>query len=98
MLDFPLDASRESTGYHDATSVQTGLNAIPGQVSSHDSAVGKEAEVLGLTSFLFETYSEASRIVENAKYADWPTGVVHADWHPGESHLQTRAGPRRHRL
>ncbi len=83
MTDFPIDQGRQSTGYHDATPVQTGLNAIPGQVSAHDSGPGQEAEVLGLTSFLFETYTETSRLVEAAGYADWPTGVVHADWHPG---------------
>jgi homoserine kinase type II len=83
MQDFPMDAGDESTGYHDAKAVQTGLNAIPPRVSSHDSATGKEAEVIGLTVNLFEAYTEAGEAVERAGYGTWPSAFVHSDWHPG---------------
>jgi len=83
MMDFPMDGRHESTGYHDAVAVQTGLNAIPPRVSSHDSAAGREAEVIGLTVNLYEAYSDAADAVERAGYAAWPHCIVHSDWHPG---------------
>lgn len=83
MADFPIDDSRVHSGYHDAVAVQTGLNAIPPRVSSHESAVGQEAEVIGLTVNLYEAYTDAGEAVEAAGYSAWPNCVVHSDWHPG---------------
>lgn len=83
LADFPDIRSFAGTGYHDALSVQTGLNAVPTSVSTHDSAAGKDAEVLALTSYLFEAYTAAADKVEQAGYPEWPESVTHSDWHPG---------------
>jgi homoserine kinase type II len=83
MMDFPLDTAQESTGYHDAVAVQTGLNAIPQRLSAHDSVAGAEAELIALAVNLYEAYTEAAEAVERAGYEDWPLSVVHSDWHPG---------------
>lgn len=83
MMDFPMSDRAESSGYHDAISVQTGLNAIPPRVSGHESAVGKEAEVIGLTVNLYEAYTDAADAAESAGFANWPRCIVHSDWHPG---------------
>jgi homoserine kinase type II len=83
MSDFSSGATYRGNGYHDALSVHTGLNAVPTQVSAHESVAGLEAEVLGLTSFLFEAYSDAAARVEQAGYDAWPVGMAHSDWHPG---------------
>jgi len=81
--DFPADGETIHDAYHDCVAVQTGLNAVPGQVSAHGSAAGRDAEVLGLASFLFEAYTEAATAVDNAGYAEWENGWLHSDWHPG---------------
>ncbi len=83
LADFPDRRSFASCGYHDALGVQTGLNAIPASVSAHDSAAGEDAEVLALTSFLFEAYTAAADKVEKAGYPEWPESITHSDWHPG---------------
>ncbi len=83
LADFPDHRSFASTGYHDALGVQTGLNAIPSSISAHDSASGHEAEVLALTSFLFEAYTAAADKVEKAGYPEWLESITHSDWHPG---------------
>lgn len=83
MTDFRVEMEFEGTGYHDAVAVQTGLNAIPTQVSGHESAAGKDAEILGLTSFLFEAYVDATTLVDESGFADWPECIAHSDWHPG---------------
>ena len=85
MADFPLEGGVYRTGFHDATAVQTGLNAIPSQVSSHESAAGRDAEILGLTTYLFEAYTDASEAVEAEGYDSWPDCITHCDWHPGNT-------------
>ncbi len=83
MEGFNSDQRYSGTGYHDALAVQTGLNAVPTGVSSHESAAGKDAEVLGLTNFLFEAYTDATEQVDSQGYGDWPDCMTHSDWHPG---------------
>jgi homoserine kinase type II len=83
MADFDIDGQIESTGYHDAPAVQTGLNSIPSGVSAHESAAGKDAEILSLTAFLFDAYTEATSAVDGQGYEQWPNCVAHSDWHPG---------------
>ncbi len=70
-------------GFHNSPNVRGGLNAVPTTISSHDSVVGREAEVLGLTQELFERYEEACEAVEQLGYARWPAWIIHGDWHPG---------------
>lgn len=70
-------------GYHDSPNVRSSLNSIPTTTASHDSVMGREAELLGMTQELFERYDEAAEAVNLAGYADWPQSIVHGDWHPG---------------
>jgi homoserine kinase type II len=69
--------------YHDALAVQTGLNAIPGQISMHESAMGKQAEVLGVSKALFDSYDAAARRAEAAGLEALDGHIIHSDWHPG---------------
>lgn len=69
--------------YHDVNAVRTGLNAIPGSISSHESVIGQEAELLSLTAWLHDRYDEASERVAAAGIDRWPVQMIHSDWHPG---------------
>lgn len=70
-------------GYHDSQTVRGGLSAVPTSIASHDSVVGREAELLGIVQELFERYDEAADQVNRLGYPGWPAGIVHGDWHPG---------------
>ncbi len=70
-------------GYHDSQTVRGGLNAVPTRIASHDSVVGREAELLGIVQELFERYDEAAEEVNRLGGPGWPSGIVHGDWHPG---------------
>lgn len=83
LTDLDCRNRHEHDGYHNAVAVQTGLNAIPKSIRGHDSAAGKDAELLGLTSFLFEAYCGATEAVDALGYDGWPSGITHSDWHPG---------------
>ena len=69
--------------YHDALAVRTGLNAIPGQLSGHESVTGKEGELAGVAQALSDAYDRALAAAERAGLADLDTSVIHSDWHPG---------------
>jgi homoserine kinase type II len=69
--------------YHDANAVRTGLNTIPGSISSHESVAGRQAELLGVTNRLFQVYDEASERVQAQGIGGHPDVVIHSDWHPG---------------
>ncbi len=83
LAEYESDYAPPVSGYHDSESVRQALNHVPTQLQAHDSVVGREAELLGTTQWLFEAYEEAIRHVEGAGLRDWPEQVVHGDWHPG---------------
>lgn len=72
-----------SGGFHDADVVRNGLQHVPSSVASHDSVVGKEAELLSLVQQLLDAYDQAAGEVNRRGYADWPRSYIHGDWHPG---------------
>ena len=81
--DFQTEWVSPAGSYHDAPPVRTGLNAIPSGTASHDSVIGREAELLALTQNLHERYDQAAEQVTDCGYADWPATIIHGDWHPG---------------
>jgi Ser/Thr protein kinase RdoA (MazF antagonist) len=70
-------------GYHDVAMVRNHLSEIPAAIGNDDSVVGKESELLSTVSTLSESYESAAEIVNDAGYSEWPSQIVHADWHPG---------------
>lgn len=81
--DFQTEWNPPAGSYHDSQNVRTGLNAIPSTTAEHDSVVGHEAELLNLTQNLQDLYDEAAGAVNRAGFHDWPSMIVHGDWHPG---------------
>lgn len=69
--------------YHDENAVPAGLSSIGSTLSSHDSFAGEEAELASLTLFLHEAYEDAAAKVNRVGFQDFPSCVVHSDWHPG---------------
>lgn len=83
LTDFTSSIAPPETSFHDLRAVRVGLNSIPTVASSHDSVVGHEAELLSATQWLHEQYDAAADAVNRAGAAEWPRGVIHGDWHPG---------------
>lgn len=81
--DFHTEWSPPAGSFHDAQSVRNGLNAIPTITASHDSVVGREAQMLQTTQELYERYEETADAVRRLGFANWPITIIHGDWHPG---------------
>lgn len=90
VADFRSEWTPPVGSYHDAQSVRSGLNTIPTTTAGHDSVVGHEAELLHLTQRLHEQYDQAADLVNRRGFPDWPSTIVHGDWHPGN--MLFRAG------
>jgi homoserine kinase type II len=83
VADFQTAWQPPAGGYHDSQAVRSGLNSIPTTISSHDSVVGYEAELLSLTQELHERYDQAADAVNRLGHTQWPGWILHGDWHPG---------------
>jgi homoserine kinase type II len=80
---FESDWEPSRRGFHDSSRVRNSLNEIPSSIGKHDSVAGKETELLGTVTSLYDAYEAAAERVNNGKYHKWPVQLVHADWHPG---------------
>ncbi len=83
LTDFQLPDNPPTTTYHDVVGVRTSLNNVPTALSSHDSAVGQQAELLGLIQRLYSEYESAGESANDFGYESLPPLIIHADWHPG---------------
>jgi len=83
LADYLSDYEPPLGGYHSSESVKASLNHVPTRLKGHDSVYGREAELLATTQWLFEAYESAAEEAEAAGLKDWPTQIVHGDWHPG---------------
>ena len=73
-----------TNGYHRAAVVAQSFLRLPSTVQQTDADVDRIA--LGKRSqFLQESYLAAADAADAAGLASWPTQVVHADWHPGNT-------------
>lgn len=71
--------------YHASRAVGRAVELIP-ETMSRQRGVGRSGEckeVLGTLEFLGQSYAQAANSVERAGLGDWPTQIVHSDWHPG---------------
>ncbi|MEM8737183.1 MAG: phosphotransferase [Planctomycetota bacterium] len=68
--------------YHASRSVAASCNAIPTTLRQTEPEL--DAQEMGrVTQFLHESYQEAARRTNSAGLENWPQGIAHADWHPG---------------
>lgn len=83
LRDFTSEWEPSRRGYHDSQCVRQNLHGVPAAIGKDDSVVGRESELLATTSALYELYETAVERVHEAGYREWPSQIVHADWHPG---------------
>lgn len=68
--------------YHAAAGIAGHIAAIPRAVSTVD-VEADESLLVNQCAFLRRAYDEAASRVNEMGYEDWPTRVIHGDWHPG---------------
>ncbi len=83
LRDYQSEWEPSRRGYHDNPVVRGNLNGIPASLRNDDSVAGRESELLGTVSILYDAYETASERVNAAGWQDWRHQLAHADWHPG---------------
>lgn len=74
LADFSPGDDAPTATYHDAEGVRANLEALKGQLDAADHGVIEELRGL---------YADAASRVEERGLAQWPTQVIHGDWHAG---------------
>lgn len=71
--------------YHSARSVDASMQQIPHTLSKLDpQGFLTHRESIGhLVQFLHASYKDAAKRVEDGGLSEWPSQIVHSDWHPG---------------
>jgi Ser/Thr protein kinase RdoA (MazF antagonist) len=77
--------------YHNSRSINNGLDQIPVTFNRLDRMRNiSEQQVASTTTFLRDAYVEAAEIVNKTGLNDWPSQIVHCDWHPGNMLFRNR--------
>jgi len=77
--------------YHNSRSINNGLDQIPVTFNRLDRMRNISAsQVTATTSFLRDAYVEAAEKVNKTGLNDWPSQIVHCDWHPGNMLFRNR--------
>lgn len=85
LTDYRPEYEPAAGSYHAARSVAKSLETIPHTLAASDlgEGVGQDSTVLDAVRYLDESYRCAATYVNELGLADWPTQIVHSDWHPG---------------
>ena len=84
LRDFESEYRPHTGTYHRAKSVTTSLRIIPRTLAQGDPE-GKKVpdEIIRLMQYLYSSYKEAAARAEDLGLDQWPTQIIHCDWHPG---------------
>lgn len=71
--------------YHAARNIPALMDAIPQTLSKLDPRNAKEQadQIQQSVGFLQSSYNAAAARVDETGLTDWPTQIIHCDWHPG---------------
>jgi Ser/Thr protein kinase RdoA (MazF antagonist) len=70
--------------YHNSRSINNGLDQIPVTFNRLDRTRNiSQQQVTATTTFLRDAYVEAAEKVNKTGLNEWPSQIVHCDWHPG---------------
>ena len=82
LRDFPEDQILKRTSFHQGKPLLKVIDELPDVLKSKESKENLEG-IDDTVSYLKNQYAIASKMVEDADFTGMPTGIVHADWHPG---------------
>ncbi|MHC4415697.1 MAG: phosphotransferase enzyme family protein [Planctomycetota bacterium] len=77
--------------YHAAAGIDAKLKQVPDAVLAREPEAKREALVPS-SGLLRAAYEDAARRVGQAGFRNWPRGIIHGDWHPGNLLYRGRAG------
>lgn len=86
LADFESPWAPPTGSYHNAASVETALQRAPSALDDAAERRGRAndtRDTLRLLQTLREQYRRAAESAERQGISQWPSQIIHADWHPG---------------
>lgn len=85
LRDYENKYKTSTSSYHDARSVYSSFTQIPKTLAKvkPDRSEEQIQQTIDLVNTLNANYVQAVKRVEEAGLSDWPSQIVHSDWHPG---------------
>lgn len=84
LRDFPEEPSASRMSFHQGTKVLDLLGEIADVLAESEDLESCEG-IVDTICYLQEQYETAHKNVETAGFSTLPSGVVHGDWHPGNT-------------
>jgi len=82
LRDFPVDQVLKRPSYHQGDSIIRVLDEIMQVLQTKESSDTLEG-VPETIEYLKKQYAIANQIIDDVDFNSLPSGIVHADWHPG---------------
>ncbi len=86
LKDYQSGYEPPNGSYHASNCVNRSVELIPESLTraqSNGQGENAESQVAGTLEFLRDSYYAAATRVQELGISDWPTQIVHSDWHPG---------------
>jgi Ser/Thr protein kinase RdoA (MazF antagonist) len=85
LKDYQPEYEPPQGSYHAARPVAASIKAIPDTLARLDpaSAESQQQCIARVMKFLYTSYNDAARRVNDIGLPNWPGQIVHCDWHPG---------------
>lgn len=84
LRDFPEEPSLKRMSFHQGTKVHGVLDEITDVLTESEEKQSCEG-IEGTIGYIQEQYQAAHKTVEAAGFSTLPSGIVHGDWHPGNT-------------
>ena len=84
LRDFPYEPSVKKKSFHQGEQFFSIISEVSQVLKKHESIEELDGMV-DTIAFLREQYEVAYQKVESACFTSMPTGIVHGDWHPGNT-------------
>ncbi len=82
--DFDSEYEPPRGSYHASRTVRASIDQMPDALAKVRARTEQDArQIEELVSFARDAYNEAAEKVEQAGMHDWPSQIIHSDWHPG---------------
>jgi Ser/Thr protein kinase RdoA (MazF antagonist) len=85
LKDYQPEYEPPQGSYHAARSMAASMKTIPDTLARFDPASdeSQQQRIARVMKFLYTSYNDAARRVNDIGLPNWPGQIVHCDWHPG---------------
>ncbi len=89
LRDYTAEFEPPVGSYHNSRHINASIDQLPLTFDKLDRDISDD-QISATTTFLRDAYAKATDKVNAAGLNDWPSQIVHCDWHPGNTLFRQR--------